>query len=483
MTIEVKLPSLGEGVDSGDVVDIKVSEGDVITKNQGILDLETDKATVEVPSAHAGKVVKVHVAKGQTVSVGTVLLSLEGSMAPTPVASSQPAPKKSPPASSPPAPAKPVPPKAAPASPPAQPTVPSNAANVTAQETTAARTGTPSTVATANPAADDPLSTQSDIPAAGPAVRRFAREAGVDLSRVSGSGSGGRITREDVLDAVRNGGIPTTLPTSPSPNKARGQQVEQLVTDAVGKSDTVGESNSGSVDHWGPIRTEPMSRIRQTIAAKMHESWSTVPRVTNFDDADVTELERLRQASKKDYEKSGIKLTSLPFVIKAAAMALQNHPLLNAALDMERQQIVFKEYFNIGVAVDTDRGLVVPALRAANEKSIAEIAKDLGGIAEQARENKFSLEDLRGSTFTISNLGAIGGTYSTPIVNVPEVAILLVGRARKMPVVIQDEIQIRLMMPLSLSYDHRLVDGGAAARFLNEVIEYLAAPGRLLLAP
>ena len=164
-------------------------------------------------------------------------------------------------------------------------------------------------------------------------------------------------------------------------------------------------------------------------------------------------------------------------------MALQDHPLLNASIDVERQQIFFKKYFNIGIAVDTDRGLVVPALRAANEKSVAEIARDLGVIAEQSRENKFSLEDLRGSTFTISNLGAIGGTYSTPIVNVPEVAILLIGRARKMPVVLQDEIQIRLMMPLSLSYDHRLVDGGAAARFLNDVIEYLAAPGRLLLAP
>ncbi|MDA0659404.1 MAG: 2-oxo acid dehydrogenase subunit E2 [Planctomycetota bacterium] len=472
MTIEVKLPSLGEGVESGDVVDIKVSEGDVITKNQGILDLETDKATVEVPSAHAGKVVKVHVAKGQTISVGAVLLSLEGSTAPaTP---NQPGPKKpaavanAPTPSTPAAKTEPVAP-----APPAPPIVP---ATTVGQAKTEFPSSASSRAVAPVVVASDSSSTYSEVPAAGPAVRRFAREAGIDLTRVSGSGSGGRITRDDVLDAVRSGGI--TPATPPSPVKTREQQVTTVVTESVA------DPNDGSgADKWGPVRIEPMSRVRQTIAAKMHQSWSTVPRVTNFDDADVTELERLRQASKKDYEKSGIKLTSLPFVIKAAAMALQNHPLLNASIDLERQQIVFKKYFNIGIAVDTDRGLVVPALRAANEKSVAEIARDLGVMAEQSRENQFSLEDLRGGTFTISNLGAIGGTYSTPIVNVPEVAILLIGRARKMPVVLQDEIQIRLMMPLSLSYDHRLVDGGAAARFLNEVIEYLAAPGRLLLAP
>jgi pyruvate/2-oxoglutarate dehydrogenase complex dihydrolipoamide acyltransferase (E2) component len=239
----------------------------------------------------------------------------------------------------------------------------------------------------------------------------------------------------------------------------------------------------GDRDAWGPVHFERLTKIRRTIAAKMHESWSTVPRVTNFDDADVTELERVRQSSKHDYAEKGIKLTAMPFVLKAVAMALPNHPALNASLELENERIVYKDYVNIGVAVDSERGLVVPSLRDADQLSIPQIARELAALADKVRNNEFGIEDLRGSTFTISNLGAIGGTYSTPIVNVPEVAILLVGRSRKMPVVYNDEIAIRLMMPLSISYDHRLVDGAAAARFLNDVIGYLEAPSRLLLAP
>lgn len=295
--------------------------------------------------------------------------------------------------------------------------------------------------------------------AAGPAVRRFAREVGVDLAQVMGSGEGGRITREDVLAVVRQTSVAARTP---------GTATEEEATEK---------------DAWGPVRIEKMSKIRRTIAAKMHESWTTAPRVTNFDDADVTELERIRESSKADYAAKDIKLTAMPFVIKAVAMALREHRAVNASLDMETEQIIYKHYVNIGVAVDTERGLVVPSLRGADKLSIAEIARHLASIANKVRSGDFSLDDLRGGTFTISNLGAIGGTYSTPIINVPEVAILLLGRSRKMPVVIGDEIKIRLMMPLSLSYDHRLVDGATAARFLNEVIGYLEAPGRLLLAP
>jgi pyruvate dehydrogenase E2 component (dihydrolipoamide acetyltransferase) len=236
-------------------------------------------------------------------------------------------------------------------------------------------------------------------------------------------------------------------------------------------------------DDWGPVQREKITKIRRTIAAKMHESWSSVPRVTNFDDADVTQLEQIRQASKLDYSSKGIKLTSMPFVIKSVAMALRDHAAINASLDLENEQIVYKEYVNIGIAVDTERGLVVPVLRDADRMSIPEIARQLATMAEKVRKGDFGVDDLRGGTFTISNLGAIGGTYSTPVVNVPEVAILLVGRSRKMPVVVKDEVKIRLMMPLSLSYDHRLVDGARAAHFLNDVIAYLDAPSRLLLAP
>jgi pyruvate dehydrogenase E2 component (dihydrolipoamide acetyltransferase) len=226
-----------------------------------------------------------------------------------------------------------------------------------------------------------------------------------------------------------------------------------------------------------------MAKIRKTIANQMHKSWSTVPRVTNFDDADVTELEAFRQSSKDDYAARGIKLTTMPFLIKAVATALRHHPLLNATVDMENDQIIYKEYINVGIAVDTDRGLVVPTLKGADRMSIPDIAKALGDMSVRVRNGDFGVNDLRGGSFTISNLGAIGGTYSTPIVNIPEVAILLVGRSRKLPVVMDDDsIVARLMMPLSLSYDHRLVDGGAAARFLNDIIGYLEAPSRLLLA-
>ena len=236
-------------------------------------------------------------------------------------------------------------------------------------------------------------------------------------------------------------------------------------------------------DKYGPVRNEPLSGVRRTIANQMHKSWTTVPRVTNFDDADVTELERMRKSSKADYAEKGIKLTTMPFLIKAVAMSLRDHPSINATVDVVNNQVSYKGYVNIGVAVDTESGLVVPNLANADDKSISEIARELSELAEKVRDNDFSSVALKGSTFTISNLGAIGGTYSTPIVNIPEVAILLVGRSRKMPVVVDDEVVVRLMMPLSLSYDHRLVDGGAAARFLNEVIGYLEAPSRLLLAP
>jgi pyruvate dehydrogenase E2 component (dihydrolipoamide acetyltransferase) len=240
-------------------------------------------------------------------------------------------------------------------------------------------------------------------------------------------------------------------------------------------------------DGQGAVRREKMSRMRQTIARNMLQSYSTIPQLTNFDDVDTTELERIRKDSKDDYASTGIKLTSMPFLIKAIASALKQHPIINASIDEAANEIIYKEYVNIGVAVDTERGLVVPVLRGADRKSIPQIARELAALAESVRSGSFTVEDLRGGTFTISNLGAIGGTYSTPIINPPEVAILLVGRSRMLPQYVKDhdggQFQPRLMMPLSLTYDHRVVDGAAAARFLNDVKGYLANPGRLLLAP
>ena len=475
MSIEIKVPDLGDGVDSGDVLEILVREGERIRKDQGIVELETDKATVEVPSTHAGRVTKILIEVGQSVAVGAPLISLEADGAEA--AEDKPvAPAKA-------APAQPTPtaeskPKA-PAAPTAKPepvAEPKPAEDEIAEEgpppetpkkSDAAPTTAPAKKPAQTPAASAPVVAAVAVAvkpgevAAGPAVRRFAREVGVDLQRVKGSGEGGRITREDVLEAVRQAS----------------QQAAAAVPAATGPG-------SPSNDNWGPVRIERMSKIRRTIAAQMHKSWESCPRVTNFDDADVTELERIRVSSKADYAARGIRLSAMPFVIKSVAMALRNNPILNASVDMDNGMIVYKDYVNIGIAVDTDRGLVVPVLRHADRMSFPEIARALGTIAENARNNEFSVEDLRGGTFSISNLGAIGGAYSTPIINVPEVAILLVGRSRKMPRVVEnDQIAVRLVMPLSLAYDHRLVDGAAAARFLNEVIGYLEAPARLLLAP
>lgn len=477
MSTEVKLPELGDGIDSGDVLEVLVREGDTIRKDQGIVELETDKATVEVPSSLAGKVTRVHVQVGQTVPVGATLITVEPAAVepaatgarpathssrpslPTPPVSTTAAPNQA----SPPPPSTTTPSTTRPSTPSAPAPAPRPAAS--APDRPIMPEPGPVGSATAGSGTDSPVGFSPTTTsagdhsagpvAAGPAVRRFAREVGVHLREIPGSGSGGRITREDVLGAVR--------------------QVNLAASQTKGKE-------APQTDSWGVIRTEKLTKIRKTIASKMHESWSTVPRVTNFDDADVTELERLRQAGKADYAQKGIKLTAMPFVLKAVAMALGDHPTINASLDRENDQIVYKEYVNIGVAVDTDRGLIVPSLRAADRLSIPEIARELARLADTVRDGRFSVEDLRGSTFTISNLGAIGGTYSTPMVNTPEVAILLVGKSRQLPVVVDGQVAVRLMMPLSLSYDHRLVDGAAAARFLNDVIGYLEAPSRLLLA-
>lgn len=440
MPSEFTLPDLGENIASGDVVSVFVAEGDVVKPGQALLEVETDKAVIEVPCPPGGRVEKVLVKKGDTVKVGQALVLLaaaDGAPAPAAKAAAPKEPAAAPAAKAP-APPAPAP---VPAAPPPAP---------------AAAPPAPAPVAAATAVAE-PAAPAGAVEPAGPAVRRLARELGVDLARVRGSGPAGRIVREDVIAAVRQ--------ASAAP-AAGGRR----------------ESTSLERDDWGPIRREQMSRMRKTIAANMVRSVSTIPHLTNFDDADVTELERLRKESATEYAKSNLKLTALAFVIKAVSLSLRQHPAINATIDPEKGEIVYKEYVNIGLAVDTPRGLVVPVLRNCDELSIPQIAQAVADTAEKAKNAQYGVEDLRGGTFTISNLGAVGGAYSTPIINWPEVAILLLGRSRKMPVVHEDRIEPRLMMPLSLSYDHRMVDGAMAARFLTEVIGYLESPGRLLLA-
>jgi pyruvate/2-oxoglutarate dehydrogenase complex dihydrolipoamide acyltransferase (E2) component len=434
MNIDFKLPELGENVESGDIVNLLVHEGDVIASNDGVLEMETDKAVVEIPCPYGGKVAKIHVKKGQTVKVGQTLLTIH-SEAETPGATTN------------------------------LRLVPGLSSSA-AQPADAGRS--PATVV-------EPLPIAEGIPA-GPAARRLARELGLDLRQVAGTGARGRITPEDVKTAAA---APQSRPASAGLEMASvGPEMA-----SVGRQphESVIPPGEPGTDAWGQIRREKMPKIRRTIAAQMAKSASIIPHVTNFDDADITDLEHLRKNIPQGYIGAGVKLTVMPFVLKAVAMALQQHPTLNASIDDEKEEVIYKEYINIGIAVDTPRGLVVPALRKIDRLGIPQIAQQLNTLAQKARSVAFSVDDLRGATFSVSNMGAIGGTYSTPIINHPEVAVLLLGRSRWLPVVRDEKIESRLMLPLSLSFDHRLVDGAAASRFLNDVIDLLQNPGKLLL--
>lgn len=425
MDIEFKLPELGENITSGDVVTVLVREGDVIAGNDGVIEVETDKAVVEVPCPHAGKIVKVHVQKGQTVKVGQPLLTVqteEPAQVPTPAAS------------------------------------PTPEAVTSESEKQAAET----------------LARKSTAAVAGPEARRLARELNVSLENIQGTGKGGRITVEDIRAAAIAKTEP--LPVQPEPVKTSEGVAPQRGT----REPAVPPGELGQ-DAYGHVRRERMSKIRQTIAAQVVKSATVIPHVTNFDDADVTELERMRKTIPPAYLGPTVKLTAMPFVMKAVALALRQHHTLNASLDEEKQEIVYKQYVNIGVAVDTPRGLVVPVIRNADQMSILHIARELTLLAARARSGDFKIEELRGGTFTISNLGAVGGVYSTPIINHPEVGILLLGRSRWLLGVFEGKIEGRLKMPLSLSYDHRVVDGAVAGRFLNDVIDFLQSPGKLML--
>lgn len=474
MPTQIKLPNLGENVESGDVLTLFVSEGDTVSKDQDLMELETDKATLPIPSPEAGTITKILVSEGDTVQVDQAIVEIEAGGG-----SSAPAPDKEEAKEEPAAP-EPVPtsevsdgglpgnvaPEPVAATPPAQPPAPKAAPQPTSAQVEApSRALDPQTTVTAPPASQPMVDLPGDghaAAAAGPAVRRLARELGVDLRSVQPA-SGGRITEADVQAYVRAAN-------------------QQAVARAPKGVTPPGMPDS---DGGGAVRVEKMTRMRQTIARNMVASYTTIPQLTNFDDVDVTDLERIRKESKEDYAAQGIKLTHMPFIVKSVATALKHHPIVNASVSEEGTEIIYKEYVNIGIAVDTDRGLVVPVLRDADRKSIPTIASEIAEIAEAARTGTLALDDMRGGTFTISNLGAIGGTYSTPIINPPEAAILLIGRSRMLPQFDKESktFEPRLMMPLSITYDHRIVDGAAAARFLNDAKSYLGNPGRLLMAP
>lgn len=430
MATEIKLPELGENIESGIVVKVLVSVGETVAVDQPILELETDKAVVEVPASAGGTVQAIHVQEGAEIQVGQLILTVAEAGEATPAAGVQPEAAPAPPAE----------PEVEPAPPPEPPPPPPPPAPAPA-------------------VAPAPEKRGALVPAA-PSVRRFARELGVDIGLVPGSGPGGRISREDVKAFVRRSSRETDG-AAPRP-EAPAVQLPDF-------------------SRWGQVEREKMSGVRRATARQMGLAWSTIPHVTQFDQADITDLETLRKRYAPKAEAAGGKLTVTAILLKVVAAALKVFPKFNASLDPANNEIVYKKYYHLGVAVDTDRGLLVPAIRDVDRKNVIELAVELGQVSKKARDRKLSLEEMQGATFTISNLGGIGGTYFTPIVNPPEVAILGVSRGRVEPVFKDGQFEPRLMLPLSLSYDHRLIDGADAARFLRWVAEALEQPFLLAL--
>jgi pyruvate dehydrogenase E2 component (dihydrolipoamide acetyltransferase) len=426
MATEVKLPELGENLTGGDVSDVKVAPGDSVTQGQTLLEVEAEKSTVEVPSPLTGKIQQVLVKKGDAIKVGQALFLLEETGA-----AKADGVKKAPP------------PRKDDGNGMKDDTIPAAAPAVAPPPAVKAP-------APAKPAADERA-----VPA-GPATRRLARELGVDLARVRGTGPGGRATEEDVKAFVNE---VVSNPVASSPGGA------------------IAAPPLPDFSKWGEVEKRPLDSVRRKTAEQMSLAWSQIPHVTQHDLADITDLEAFR----KEQGGKGPKLTVTAFALKAAAIALREFPQFNASLDQAAGQLIVKRYYHIGVAVDTERGLLVPVLRDVNTKRVRALAQELADVAEKARQKKLAPDDLRGGTFTITNLGGIGGTGFTPIINYPEVAILGLSRGRLQPVFQGDAVVPRLLLPLSLSYDHRVIDGAAAARFVRRVAEMLEQPLVMLL--
>lgn len=456
MAIEFKLPVLQEGVDSATVVKILVEVGDTIAEGDPVIEVETDKAAVEVPSSVSGKVEQIHVEEGKEVSTGQLVLTLSaaGESAPASPAEEAPKPEAVVPAAT---------PAAGPAVEQAPPAQEQAAPAVQAASAPASVPATPP--APAAPASEEEAPASGKLIPAAPSVRRFAREIGVDISQVVGTGPSGRISIEDVKAHARARGEQQSVAPQPAAPAAAGIVAGEPLPDFA---------------KWGEIEREPMSGVRRTAAEHLSRAWVTIPHVTHHDKADITELEKFRKQYAPRVEAAGGKLTMTAILLKVLAAAAREFPQFNASVDMENREIIYKKYYHIGVAVDTDRGLLVPVIRDVDKKSLVQLAVELGEVAAKARDKKLTLEDMSGATITISNLGGIGGQYFTPIVNWPEVAILGVARAKIEPVYIDGEFVPRLMLPLSLSYDHRIIDGADAARFLRWIISVLEDP--LLIA-
>ncbi|MDP6698370.1 MAG: dihydrolipoyllysine-residue acetyltransferase [Candidatus Latescibacteria bacterium] len=417
--VEFALPDLGENIESGDVVSVMVAIGDTLAEDQPVIELETDKAVIEVPSSVAGTITEILIQQGDTLAVGQAILKIETAVQEQSAAPATPAPQ----------------PAAAP--------------------TEEAVEGPKAEAPTLVPAAATPTKL---VPAA-PSTRRLAREIGVDIAQVEGSGPGGRISIDDV--------------------KSHSKKLHQSGAAAPGSATTAAPLPDFS--QWGEISREPMSKVRQITAERLSQAWATIPIVTQFDKADTTDVEKWRKEYGKKAEAAGGKLSPTAILIKVLGAALKAFPQFNASIDMANQEIIYKQYCNIGIAVDTPHGLLVPVIRDIDQKNIIELSVALTEMAQKTRERKVSPAEMQGASMTISNVGAMGGTAFTPIVNPPEVAILGVARSSVEPTYVDDQLQPRTIMPLSLSYDHRLIDGADGARFLRWICAALENPFVVLL--
>jgi pyruvate dehydrogenase E2 component (dihydrolipoyllysine-residue acetyltransferase) len=420
--MDLKLPNLGEGADSGTVVNLFVKEGDQIAKDQPVLELENEKAVATIPSTSAGTVGRIYVKPGDKLSVGQLILTLTGGAGQPASPASTPKPQQA---------------------------LRVVEAGAEPQEEPAEHGQEPAKPEAAPPPETPVKRTPGVPPPAAPSIRKLARDLGIDLTRVRGSERGGRIVLEDVRAYIqrlqRLAARPKTAQVAPEPAKPQPEKID--------------------FSKWGPISRKPVSPLRAVIARRMSENWIVVPHVTQFEDADITALMELRKKYAGAYEGKGARLTLTSFALKAVVDTLKQHPILNSSLDETSQEIVLKNYFHIGIAVDTEAGLIVPVIRDVDKKNLLQLSRELEELAKKARDRKVSSEELKGGTFTISNQGGIGGAHFTPIVNKPEVAILGLGRGALRPVVRDGKIEPRLMLPMALSYDHRVIDGGVAARF------------------
>ena len=428
--VEVKVPDIGD-FDTVEIIEVLVAVGDQIGEEDSLITVESDKASMEIPSSHAGTVKEIKVNIGDAISEGAVVILLETSGAAAPV--TEPVKEE----------AAPVVAKAVESPAPAVKPAP------TAQK--------PSPTASINPESFKNAH-------ASPAVRKFARELGVDLDKVSGTGRSARIIKEDIQSFVKN--IMSSGGTSVN-----------------GGGSALGVEPMPTIDfsQFGEIEIKPLSKINKLTGKFLHRNWVSIPHVTQFDEADITSLEAFRKQSNKEYEKEGVKFTMLSFIMKALAAGLKKYPRFNSSLEPSGENLIMKNYFNIRVAVDTPDGLVVPVIRDVDTKSLVDISKELREISIKARDKKLKPSDMQGGSMSISSLGGIGGTKFTPIVNAPEVAILGVSKAEMKPVWNGTEFVPKLMCPLSLSYDHRVVDGADGARFITYVSHLLADARRLLL--